>query len=168
MAQTISPLRILISLQPVVSIGVGVIMQNNADYNKIISCNIRVSETSTNSNCFGIGVCGNTYSTAGAYGNYNAFESCAVIGGYVGACLYGTSTAVFDVGNTIRNCSISNMYQYGIYSQYEYMDSIIGNSVRLRSTGTFITSGYGMYIYYNNGVRIERNIVLKRRCVWYL
>ena len=140
-----------------VTIGVGVLMQNGADYNRIERCNIRVSETSTSGNCFGFGVCGNSYTTAGANGNYNRFENNAIIGGYVGASLYGTSTAQYDNGNAILNCNFTNMYQYGIYSYNEYLDSVIGNTIRFRANA--VTSCIGMYFYYNNGMRVERNIV---------
>ncbi len=138
------------------SIGVGVLMNNGSDYNTISRCNIRVPE-STASNNFGVGVCGISYSTGGINGNYNTFESCAIIGGYVGASLYGSSTTANDVGNAIRNCTITNMYQYGIYSYYEYLDSIIGNKITFRLNA--VNSNTGMYFYYNNGMRVERNII---------
>lgn len=142
-----------------VSVGVGVLMNGGADYNTIKNCNIRVSETSTSSNCFGIGVCGTSFSTGGVNGNYNTFDRCAIIGGYVGASFYGTSTTINDNGNALTNSTLLNMYQYGVYSQYEYLNSVIGNTVRCRTTGTFTTSTYGMYFYYTNGTRVERNTV---------
>jgi PKD repeat protein len=134
---------------------VGINIQSGSDNNSFLFCNVRVSETITSSTCFGIGVCGNTYTTAST-GENNLIQYCTVIGGYAGTVMYGTSSSSFTSGNRIKDCVILNAYQYGMFNYYQDRDTILSNSIRLRSS---TTNSYGIYAYYNQNNRIDQNML---------
>jgi PKD repeat protein len=134
---------------------VGITVQSGANNNSFYYCNVKVSETITSSTCFGIGVCGSTYTTTSTGAN-NLFQSCTVTGGYAGVVMYGTSSAVFTVGNRIKDCILLNAYQYGMYIYYQDHDTITGNQLTMRTSST---SAYGIYCYYNQNNRVDMNIL---------
>lgn len=136
---------------------IGVSVQSSSNYNKFIKCHILVSEALTVSTCFAAGICGSTYTTPST-ATYNSFENCTMRGGYLGFIMYGTSSTVFSTGNRLKSCTIVNPYYYGIYSYYQNLDSIIDNRLTMRTTATL---SYGLYSYYCQNVRIERNILDK-------
>lgn len=137
------------------STSVGVNLQNNSNYNKFTNCNIRVSSTSTSTSCYGIGICGTTVTTVGL-GNNNSITSCNITGGYVGIALYGPSSTSFSVGNKITGCTISEVYYAGIHTYYQSYDTIADNKLAVRVTAI---ANYGIYSYYNQNVRMERNYI---------
>lgn len=140
------------------SFGYGVWMTNNADFNVVRNSRITVDTTSTSANFAGIVISGAaSATTTGNNGDDNLVENNIVTGGYYGFTATGTSTSVYSQNNHVINNVFREFYYYGI-RHYEQNGGIIRkNTLRERPSGS--TSGYGMYIYYNDRFLIEQNDV---------
>lgn len=138
-----------------VTYGAGVSIQSGSNFCTVTKCRVNITATSGSTNAYGIGVCGTTISTTST-GNNNTISFCKVVGGYAGIALYGVSTVSFINGNSVIGCDISGSYTYGIYNTYQNLNILTDNRITLSSA----TSTYGMYVYYCQNNKIDRNIVV--------
>jgi PKD repeat protein len=140
-------------------------LTNQADYNNIANCRIRASNTTTVTTIIPFGIMGAGYTGYGNNGNYNVIDGCTIDGGYINAALIGVSTTTFCNNNTMKNCTFTGGYLYGVYSYYQSGVKITDNSFTLRTT----TNSYGAYFYYNvGGFVIDRNKVKSQYMGLYL
>jgi PKD repeat protein len=130
-----------------------------ADYNTFDNCNINGSATATGTTSAAL-VFSGTYSSATTTGpvppgNYNVIKNSTISGGYYGVAMYGqgVSTGQFNMGNQFINNTITNFYQYGLYTVYGGEFKFIGNKINT----TRSTSPYGMYFYYQSNYQILAN-----------
>lgn len=137
--------------------GYGVHITNSADSNRVTNNIVIVDNTSTSANFAGITISGATVTTAGDFGDDNLIQGNSVNGGYYGITMRGTSTTVFNQRNKVLNNTIQNVYYYGIYCYSQNLTEIIGNTISARSGAS--TSAYGMYLYYAEQYKVERNYI---------
>ena len=137
--------------------GYGIQLTNSADSNTVQNCDVNVSTTATSSNFAGITLSGATVSTSGDFGDDNLIQNNIVNGGYYGISMHGTSSTVFNQRNKITGNTVRDFYYYGVYSYYQNLSEVTGNTILARSTGS--TTGYGVYLYYNDRFIVENNVL---------
>jgi hypothetical protein len=161
------------------SYGRTVYLQNGADHNEFINCEI--STLVMTSSLYSPVYSPNTTD------EYNLWEDCDIIGGYYGFYLYGTGGG--EMSNIIRNCSITDWHYYGVYLYYQNTPIVKSNYVKNSSAsgiayairnyycyGPFETSynrveldnsttSYGIYVYQSSGGntpgRVYNNSIVK-------
>ena len=86
------------------------------------------------------------------------FDNVELIEGYYGFYLYGNSQA-YPKGLTVTNCSVSDVYYYGIFTQYYDDINISGNKVDMNdpSTSYFYNRSIYVYSYNGNNVTVSDN-----------
>ncbi|MDO7876848.1 right-handed parallel beta-helix repeat-containing protein [Hymenobacter sp. ASUV-10] len=137
--------------------GWGVHLTGQADNNIVRRSTITTSTSATTTNYAGIVVSGSasTATTTGNNANNLLLERNTIIGGYYGVTLIGSS-ASRGAGNVLRNNIIRNFYYYGVYDSYQNGVLLSGNDLSRPNRGDAGT-GYGLYVYYNTGGRVENN-----------
>jgi hypothetical protein len=142
--------------------GFGVHLINNADNNIIEDCIIEVdtSYTSTSTNYAGIICAGTFWSSTNPSTQNTIIRNNHIRGGYIGISLTYTSIAVKAEGNVIPGNTIEGANTYGMRVQNQGGVNVDGNFIRLRSTGTSSTFGYGLYAGYIDSSIIQKNVIL--------
>ncbi len=135
--------------------GAGVSIQSGSNNCTVNNCVALVTATSGSTNAYGFGICGTTISTTSTGAN-NTISNCRVAGGYAGIALYGNSSTSFINGNSVIGCRITGSYLYGIYDYYQNLNIVTDNRISLSSA----TNTYGMYVYYCQNNKCDRNIVV--------
>ena len=125
--------------------------QNQADHNTVDSCEILNSMSTTSAYSIGCLFSGNSYTTYANTGNHNTISNSLIQGGYYGIRCNGSSTTNNVNGNTFINNTIREFRYTGIYTYYSGNLTIENNYITAR-TSNALTSGYGIYSYYANGV----------------
>jgi trimeric autotransporter adhesin len=128
------------------SYGWAIRFSNASDHNTIDSCRVIVDKALTSSLFAAIISSGSATSTgtAGNNASYTTIRDCTIEGGYYSIRLNGASTtATYNVYNTIENCTIKDYYAYGLYGLYQDSLTLIGNTVEGSRSSS--TTGYGIY-----------------------
>ncbi len=149
-----------------ITYGIGVLLTNEANYNRFENLHIKMNNSSTGTFTVGIALSGSlTSGTAnGNNGNYNVFDSLDVEGAYYGMSLRGASTSSYIVGNQITNCNFSQQNYYPVYTYYGDK-MLIDNCV---TSPTRNAAGDGFYIYYASNSVISNNTIDARDYGMYL
>src|SRR5688572_3814937 len=81
---------------------------NIADNNAMNSCTITASSSGNSTAQVPLSISGNATSatSAGNAGNNNVFTSCLIVGGYYNTVFYTLTSAPFNTGNNVINCTI--------------------------------------------------------------
>ena len=143
--------------------GFGVHLQNEADHNTIEDCVIELDTAlaASSGNFAGIVCAGQFATSSNAAGSHNTFRNNYIHGGYYGITIYGASTSAFEENNVVEGNTFEDQYYYGVRSQYQHGLVVRENNIRLRTTGILnSTFGYGIYLFYHDTVRVEKNNVL--------
>ena len=142
--------------------GFGLHIQNGSDNNTIENCHIEVDTTagSTSSNFAGIAMAGQFGTSLNPAGSNNTIRNNYIHGGYYGITVMGGGFTAYEADNLIEGNTIEGQYYYNIYSYGQFGLKVIGNTMRHRTTGTVSTFGYGIYLLYQDTMRIEKNVVM--------
>lgn len=143
--------------------GYGVHFSNGADSNKVNMCTIDVLAGTQTSSTYTTAVAFSSSATSstssGNNGNYNTISNNTIRGGYYCISMYGTSTTMKGMGNSITGNTIEEYYYYGVRTYYIDMVTIHNNIIN-RSAGG-VTSSYGIYCGYTDRFSITSNCILK-------
>jgi parallel beta-helix repeat protein len=139
------------------SFGYGVWLTGGADSNMVSNSVVTVNSTSTSTSFAGITISGASVTSNGDFGDDNTISGNTVTGGYYGLSCRGTSTTVYSQRNKWLNNTVSEYYYYGLYNYQQNLTEVFGNKFYARATAS--TSNYGMYMYYNDRFKIERNVI---------
>ncbi|MBC7383419.1 MAG: T9SS type A sorting domain-containing protein [Bacteroidia bacterium] len=102
---------------------------NSADSNTFVRCTFRTPVTTSGSvNSFVASGSLITALAAGNSANYLLVDSCTSTGGYYGMVLYG-NTSPKGIANIIRNSTITNSYNYGVYLNNQNSVQVIKNNI---------------------------------------
>ena len=124
---------------------------NGADSNTVSNCILEGLTSSTTSYYSAV-----VYNGSGN-DNYNTLTGNEITNGSYGVYWYGESTASLEEGSVIENNTVRNPYYMGIASGYQ--DAVMVSHNKVSSNSSY-TSGYGLYIYYNdNHIVIDGNHV---------
>jgi hypothetical protein len=143
--------------------GHGVHLTSDANYNIISNCTINLNSTATGTGFAGVVISGSETSATGtgtttALCDYNEIRNNTINGGYYGI----TQAATFAGGahgyNKIIGNTITNFYQYGIYTNSTYYSVIDSNYIsRPTRTNTAATVA-GIYFTTNtDNATVSRN-----------
>jgi hypothetical protein len=89
---------------------------------------------------------------------YNKYLNNVILNGYYGMYIYGISTTVFQKGTEIIGNRVQNFYYYGIMSYYQDSVRISRNIITSNTASTYV---YGLYMYYcPNAFRITKNQII--------
>ena len=126
-------------------------ISGSAESNTIQNCVIEAPvATSTSSNYATV------YNASGIEPNHTISNNVIKNGSY-GLYWYGSNSSTLEEGNVIENNTIENPYYMGIASYYQNAVNISHNKI---SSGSSYSSGYGMYLYYNdNHIVVDGNHV---------
>jgi hypothetical protein len=127
-----------------------VVLRNGSEHNSFEGCIIQAPLSSQPYfSC--------VYSDNLSVDQFNVFKGNRILDGYHGFYIVGSSTNRKN-GFVIENNQITGYYYYGIYALYT--DSIIIQKNTLTNSTPAATTGYHIYVYYNQGVaRISQNKV---------
>lgn len=137
--------------------GYGIWLTGGADSNYVSNNIVTVNNSSTSTNFAGITISGATVASNGDFGDDNTISGNTVTGGYYGLSCRGTSTTVFSQRNKWINNVVTDYYLYGLYNYQQNLTEIFGNRLTARATAS--TGNYGMYLYYNDRFKCERNVI---------
>lgn len=142
--------------------GFGLHIQNESDHNIIENCHIDVDTTTgaTSSNFGGIIMAGQFGTSTNPAGSHNIIRNNYVHGGYYGITVMGGSFNAYEEDNLIENNIVEEQYYYNIYTYGQYGIKIRDNYLRHRTTGASSTFGYGIYLVYQDTMRVERNTIV--------
>jgi hypothetical protein len=127
--------------------GFGIHLTNDADSNTISNCVVDINLTSTSTNFAGIVISstGSSATTTGASNcDYNTITGNAINGGYYGITLVANGATNMIYGNAVRNNTVLDFYQYGIYINGNDGTLIEGNDIS-RPLRSSVTNFYGVY-----------------------
>jgi hypothetical protein len=144
---------------PALTYGVGILLTNAADSNRLINMNIMMNNASTAATTAGIAVSGSLTSATGTgnNGNYNLFDSLSVTGAYYGITFYGLgSTTGYIKGNTVSHSTFTSQYEYPLRSYYQGEYNFSYNTI---NTPRYATTHYGIYNYYVSDYNINGNTI---------
>lgn len=119
--------------------GTGVHFTKNANSNIVEGCNIEVSTTSTNQFFYPVAFTSSTkldindVQSSSKSGQNNRILKNTLKGGFAGVGLVGASVIDLDFDNSIDSNTISDYYQYGIFSLYNTIKSISFNKLTPRA-----------------------------------
>ena len=135
----------------------GAWLYGNAHNITFDNCRIMANATSTSSIDGGVVVSGSSTTsydyTAGV--DNLTLTDCEITGGYFGVIVNGASTTSKAENITIEGCHLFDMYYYGIRLYYVEGAEVAGNMIdNFRNT-----TGYGIYMYYNDDFNAEANMV---------
>jgi len=133
-----------------------------ADYNSFTACTFSVNANLTSTSLIPvvISALNTSYSSFGISGSYNTFTGCTMLNGFHGISIYGPFSAPFITNNTIRNCTIQDFHQAGVYATYGSFLTIKNNIIE-RPLRTISTTCYGIYSWYQASSVIEQNRIQK-------
>lgn len=130
--------------------GIGVILQNYADSNRITNNLIDLSSIpgiptlNAINNALGIVSTGSlTSNTAATYASYNLIDSNTIIGGHAGIRLNGSSGSEGAVGNRIIGNTIAEFGGTGIHLSQSFGTEVAGNIIS-RANRVTTTTFYGI------------------------
>ena len=124
---------------------------NGSDSNVVSGCNLSTDVTTTTSTNNAV-----IYSS-GSNDVGNSFIDNYIEGGSYGFYWYGSSSSSLEAGTVIEGNTIKDPYYMGIASYYQDAVNISHNKI---SSGSSYTSGYGIYLYYNdNHIVVDGNHV---------
>lgn len=131
---------------------------NGADSNSFTKCTFRVpivNSTAVNAFVASASIISNT--TLGNSANYTLIDSCTSVGGNYGITFFGNLTPKL-AGNTIRNSTITNASNYGIYMGYQNGCKVTRNNVNNTGIVSNVISPFAIYLgNSDNANRIEGN-----------
>ncbi|MGB0428996.1 MAG: pectinesterase family protein [Bacteroidia bacterium] len=151
------------------SYGAALFFTNESDHNTIKNCNLSATQnTSYYSETLVFSASKTSYSSYGNNGNYNLFENNVFNGGgYYGARINGGGSSSQIIGNQFLNNTFQNSYYYPFYSYYSANSKIVGNTISVRTSGSYSTSAYGLMHYYGFSDSIASNKITAPRNVLY-
>jgi len=125
----------------------------NADNCIVRNCNINCSNNSSSSSV-------PIYNQSSAA---NITQNCTIENnnltkGYYGIYWYGMSSSAKELGNDIINNNVTDFSFYGIRTYYQGGGRVENNYVEQSTSAT--SSSYGLYIYYNDSVKVRANKVV--------
>jgi hypothetical protein len=130
--------------------GIGVLLTNNADSNRIVNNLIDLSSIpgiptiNAINNSLGIVSTGSlTSNTAATYASYNLIDSNTIIGGHAGIRLNGSSGSEGAVGNRIIGNTIAEFGGTGIHLSQSFGTVVAGNEIS-RANRVTTTTFYGI------------------------
>lgn len=126
--------------------GIGVLLNNDANFNTVSNCIINLNTTATATNYSGISI-SNTAASSTATGanscDDNTFIGNTITGGYYGITVIGTATSKIQ-NNSVINNIIKDYYVYGIYVNGTDNTLVEGNDLS-RPARTVTSTFYGVY-----------------------
>lgn len=133
-------------------------LYGGADNNVFSACTFSVPLNSITTNQIPVVFSGTatTHVSALNSGNNNLLTGCQMYGGHTSVWMYGPTSGSFTSDNRILNCSFQDFYLYGIYAYYSRNLTLRGNLIE-RPTRTTLTTGYGTFFIYNQGLMCESN-----------
>jgi PKD repeat protein len=126
---------------------------NDANYNTVTNCVVRMAP-GYGYYSVAIGLCGAQYYSDGRTDN-NLITKSIIDGGYMPVSMNG-DWSVRNVNNDVTHCTISSMYQYGIYCYYNDEANIDDNKFLYHASGG---STYAIMLGSCANFSIQRNIV---------
>ncbi|GAA3936717.1 hypothetical protein GCM10022406_21160 [Hymenobacter algoricola] len=140
-----------------VTAGIGILLVDQANNNRISNCVVRASLTSTSTTSAGIAASGSITSatTAGDANNVRIINN-VVSGGYYGVILTGTSTTVRSTGVRVTGNEIRDFYLYGLDVENSSGARLIGNNVH-RTNRAAVSTFYGIYLLGTQSAAVENN-----------
>ncbi|MDO7844965.1 right-handed parallel beta-helix repeat-containing protein [Hymenobacter sp. M29] len=143
---------------PGVSYGTGVQLQGAAENNRIASCVILTSLSTTSGGCVGILTAAGNSSTLVPPGNANNLrvERNLISGGYNGVVLVGYTSGSRATGQRVTNNEVRDFYMRGIDVETCTGARVTGNNVH-RLNRSVTTTFYGIYAYNNLSSVVESN-----------
>lgn len=126
--------------------GWGIQLTSQADNNTIKNSSIVTDVSSTSSNFAGIVISGSLTSatTAGNNANNTTITNNTINGGFYGITVAGLATT-FNTNNKIQNNTITNVYEYGVYTTNQENLLVKKNDIS-RAGRTTGTTFYGVYM----------------------
>jgi hypothetical protein len=103
---------------------------------------------------------GNNYvinSPSGVLNHRTTIRDCRIVGGAMGAYIWGASTVSYLEDWTFERCSFENYYYMGFYGYYLERLKFVDNKVTTNSTFSTL---YPAYMYYMRALSFERNTIL--------
>ncbi len=128
-------------------------LHNGANNISFDNCHLWNNPTTTSSTT-GVIVASSTATSNFSSGNNASnitVQNCKLVGGYCGVIFYGSGTTSYNSGITIENCEFEDVYYYALRFYYMEDVEVVGNTI----TGN--APIYGMYSYYWNDIKVERN-----------
>jgi hypothetical protein len=125
------------------SYGTAVTLFNNASSDSFYNVTFRGVTTTTNTTNLAL-----ITMPSSTISNYISFDNCRMINGAYGTYIQSSSTnsvGASSQGLNISNCTFTNQYAYGTYSQYLDGIKLRNNVITTNSTNT---NYYGMYNYW--------------------
>jgi hypothetical protein len=123
----------------------------SANHVTVKNCEINASATSTSSSSIPI------RNTSGVGVDYCTIENNKLNNGYYGLYWYGGNTSSKEIGNVIKDNEVNNFSVYGLMFYYQGGGVVEKNSIEQMPAAT--SSSYGLYIYYNDSVKVKENKV---------
>lgn len=142
--------------------GVGIHMQNEADNNIIEGCFIEVDTAlaASSGNFCGIQRAGQFGTSTNPAGSHNIIRNNTIHGGYYGITNMGSGSGDYEENNVVEGNQLLEQYYYNIYS-YAQSGFVARDNYCLHRTNGILNStfGYGIYLVYQDTMRIEGNTV---------
>ncbi len=135
--------------------GYAVHLTGQADNNEITNCVVKAYANATSSYSIALLASGADYSTYDNSANNTLIQNNTISGGYYCVMFRGISSS-YPTNNQILDNTIKDWYYYGSYFYYQSGLHFERNAVTQRTTGSYTTSGYGIYSYYNNYAPVFR------------
>jgi hypothetical protein len=96
-------------------------------------------------------------SPSGVLNHRTTIRDCRIVGGSMGAYIWGANTTTYLEDWTFQRCSFENYYYMGFYGYYLERLNFHDNSVVTNSTFSTL---YPAYMYYMRALSFERNTIL--------
>ncbi|MBK7957079.1 MAG: right-handed parallel beta-helix repeat-containing protein [Bacteroidetes bacterium] len=138
--------------------GIGVHITGGADSNFVQNSIINISLASTSfSNSAGVAISSTAASATGTgnNGNSNRIFNNTINGGYYGITALGTNTTIFCLRNDISNNVLNGQAYYGIFTQYQDLIKINGNTIDNMLSSN--TNSAGLYCAYVERFELKKN-----------
>lgn len=131
---------------------------NSADSNTFVKCTFKAPiTTAATANAFVSSGSLTSNTTLGNSSNFTLIDSCSAVGGSYGITFYGNTTPKLNE-NTVRNSTITNASNYGIYMGYQNSCKVIRNNINNTGVINNITSPFAIYLgNSDNANRIDGN-----------
>ena len=131
-------------------------LTNSSNFNNFNRCAFKCPLNGTSSYQVPFSISGNNTSatTFGNGGQFNTVTTCTMTSGYYNTTSCGLTSPPYTEGNSFINCRMTDFYLYGIFAPYSKNTSFI-NCLIDRPTRTLLTTTYGAYCYYSQGLLFD-------------
>jgi hypothetical protein len=96
-------------------------------------------------------------SPSGTLNHRTTIRDCRIVGGSMGAYIWGASTTSYLEDWTLERCQFENYYYMGFYGYYLDRLKFVDNSI---ITNSAYSTLYPAYMYYQRALSFERNTIL--------